>query len=1148
MILFIILWVLSPIFLIPMAIGFGIGNSKTKKFLNSLLNSGRISSYEYHNLKEENTQPVQNIPEAENIAAEETVISSADLFSMPEQLPHVQEPVITAKVSGTEQPFAQESTASEPVDAGTEKKSEIEMFDVPEVQTAPVKKHHANSVSVLFGIGVAFIILAGFIFSTAVWFYLGDLARTGIIALASALFFGISALSGKRLKLTSTSSAFYMLGTVFSAITVITAGYFRIFGSWFSISGKGSLLFYAAVLAVLAVFSSLGAKFYNYKFYRYSSLLSSLAAYTLILGQLCSGGTTQKYSIFALLCSISAAAFYGIFYYAGNKKGAEISAPLLHTLYIARILYGFISLPVLFFELTDWNVSCFIICALCIAELTFYGIAKKNKIMLSVQSIFLIFMIFELSVLMSDFINVYAAALIFTVVLIGLSLIYSHVKALYTVCAELAFGAAAFSGSMMLVFDSAPVHYGVLSILACEILLLATAFERNDSFSKLSRASLPVPLLIMTGYIAEYICDHTEIYCLSHAYSICSAVFTALAFALTMTAKKDKRFIPVMYSFEVFAGIALLVTAVNTDKSLILTAAALVSIAAFAEIQTSNKNIHSLMPVASFFIAANGIIGSMEKAGTVYIYASIGLCLLSAALSRLMFSRKFYIVRDLKSHWDTVSAGIILSTFLCGNGGSEVFRSDVRTFIILSEIVLFCINLYRKGHSEKTNCAILTAASIMAFISAVITNSGYSELKSMFVCAVISLCILEAIIIAAAFRYDFGINRFFRIILPAPVIMIILDAVNYSGSSNTEVLPVSFVICGAAFAAAAMGLKFVHSRRFTILRYSLEIFSGASLFIAAVNCSSITLFIFTVLLSIALFAEIQTQLSNIHSLIPIVSALTAVSGLVHTASSDYETGGTILVIISVLICAAMIFGSRLIFREALHITENDKSRWDVYAAGSFMSIFLAFTSSDFSFRGVLFVILAELAAAVINLHRRSNSRTFNLSAVTFSAALLTVALIVRPFMIIENDVLSSKVIFLIIAGFGWTAGKIWRENKQFAANFSSGIYMTVYALLLFDALINQSLFNTLIVLSTSVVILIYSFMVKQKRWFIISAAGLVGLTLYIAKDFAAELDWWVYLLLVGILLISIASANEYFKSKGASVKDRAERFFEEWKW
>ena len=84
-------------------------------------------------------------------------------------------------------------------------------------------------------------------------------------------------------------------------------------------------------------------------------------------------------------------------------------------------------------------------------------------------------------------------------------------------------------------------------------------------------------------------------------------------------------------------------------------------------------------------------------------------------------------------------------------------------------------------------------------------------------------------------------------------------------------------------------------------------------------------------------------------------------------------------------------------------------------------------------------------------------------------------------------------------------------------------------------------------LSVTLTILLVSFAVKNGRWFVISAASFLGLTLYITRDFLAAVQWWVYLLAAGILLIVIASANEYLKTRGETIKSKMMQAKDEWK-
>ena len=75
-------------------------------------------------------------------------------------------------------------------------------------------------------------------------------------------------------------------------------------------------------------------------------------------------------------------------------------------------------------------------------------------------------------------------------------------------------------------------------------------------------------------------------------------------------------------------------------------------------------------------------------------------------------------------------------------------------------------------------------------------------------------------------------------------------------------------------------------------------------------------------------------------------------------------------------------------------------------------------------------------------------------------------------------------------------------------------------------------------------VIIWSYLVKKKQWFIMSTATLALLILIKTKEFWTSIAWWVYLLTAGIILIGIATANEYAKHNGR-VKEK-HVFFKDW--
>lgn len=830
-------WMLLPLVLIPLTIIFAVKNSKLTAFLNELLKSGRISPGEYQSLRSE-TPPLQN-PRSEE--------GRRDPQGMHD-----------GKAADTE---PAEITLQNPSygDAHTIGKA-------PDSKT-PVNKAPTSSASILFGIGITFVILSGFIFSTAIWVYLDDLTRTGILALAALLFFGISALARKRFFLNNTSLSFYMLGMFFSAITFITAGYFTLFGKWLSVSGNGRCLFFALTALIVTGFSFLALQLYRKKFYLYTLLYSAVIAAAFLLGH-----ASRDYSEFALYISLFAAAVSAIHYYVGNKTGRNVIAPVTHVLITIRVLFFCMAFPLLILEFMNWSVFSWLICSLFLAELSYYGTAKNSKVLLSLQSITVLVFCLELCILISKHSGGSMAQLIFTLFIAALTLSYRYRKFLYTICGDLVFMMSAFINSILLL-HTALFPYGAASILILEALLLVTALSSGNIFRKFIRIFLPLPLFLLTWRIAVTgnIPDWAQPFC------ICAGLFTLLAFLYAHISKKDNRFVSMKYSLEFFAGIALILSAMTSVNVTSYVFVILLSIILFAEFHTSNKNMHSLLPLFALFIAMDDFIyeagASRMEVSSLTMAVSLLMCGGMTLSSRLLYAKNFHKRKEEISFWDTPSIGILL-------------------------------------------CPCL-----------------------------------------------------------------------------------------------------IHH-----------------------NC--------------------------------------------------------------------MLFG---------HPAKQ-------------------------------FLALAELSVFAANLHRKEHNRIFNSIVLTVSAVSFSFALVHRPFFVVDNAVIDTKISLLIFLAFGYVFQKIWQEHKALASGVFSAIQMLAYLFLLFDGLMRVTLLNTLLILSISLAILLTSFIIKRKRWFIASAVGLVGLTLYVMKDFLAKIDWWVYLLLVGILLISIATANEYFKSKGKKRKKKAGRLFEDWTW
>lgn len=133
-------------------------------------------------------------------------------------------------------------------------------------ELSPEEKEARKMRSIL-GLGVGLIVLAGVVFATSTWETISGSGKTIALALAAILFCLISILAEKKLNLKVSGKTYYILSNILFVVSIISAGYFEIFGSWFSLNGAGSNLFLMVLWIIIgALCGSLYSKYENKNF------------------------------------------------------------------------------------------------------------------------------------------------------------------------------------------------------------------------------------------------------------------------------------------------------------------------------------------------------------------------------------------------------------------------------------------------------------------------------------------------------------------------------------------------------------------------------------------------------------------------------------------------------------------------------------------------------------------------------------------------------------------------------------------------------------------------------------------------------------------------------------------------------------------
>ncbi|NMD70501.1 hypothetical protein HHO41_09375 [Bacillus sp. DNRA2] len=92
-------------------------------------------------------------------------------------------------------------------------------------------------------LGVILLLISGLFVATSNWAVMTNWMKSSLIGFISFLFFGISYLSKRVLKIEKTGLAFIVLGSLFLPIFLLSIGWFELLGTYLSFNGEGKYIF-----------------------------------------------------------------------------------------------------------------------------------------------------------------------------------------------------------------------------------------------------------------------------------------------------------------------------------------------------------------------------------------------------------------------------------------------------------------------------------------------------------------------------------------------------------------------------------------------------------------------------------------------------------------------------------------------------------------------------------------------------------------------------------------------------------------------------------------------------------------------------------------------------------------------------------------
>ena len=329
-----------------------------------------------------------------------------------------------------------------------------------------------------------------------------------------------------------------------------------------------------------------------------------------------------------------------------------------------------------------------------------------------------------------------------------------------------------------------------------------------------------------------------------------------------------------------------------------------------------------------------------------------------------------------------------------------------------------------------------------------------------------------------------------------------------------------------------------HPMQTEVVLYSNMIAAAAVL----LNCTRYSdLFMVAVAVCVIHFIVSNLMSTNITAAGSVISLILIVYRILqHFFGDDSEAAMYSMFALLVVLLAI----SRFVFPESFLNKKNNRTIVDVTIISAWMCV-VPFPTFD---RLSIFLRLMAVAVYLACFVKKNTDKDAAAVLLSFSSAIAAFAFITRPFLTPDSSVISSKITLAIIALLGVSYLFIWKQHKAASKVTSTILFVIAFIGLIIDAMVYHNAPNTIFVMAVTACVLIISFYAKSKTWFTVSSISLVVITVYSTRKYFMTMGWWIYLFLVGVILIAVAAANEFCKKKGETMKSAATKTFSGWKW
>lgn len=952
---------------------------------------------------------------------------------------------------------------------GFDQSNEYRYAREPQRGTAPAmtkKELSERNISYILNIGVVLILLSGVIFGTTTWGFMNNIGKAVLLCSVSVLFFIISIIAKLVIKIPKSSNAFWIMGSLFFPISLLSIGFFRLFGDYLSIWGEGKYLF-----GIICM--SLCLPVYIWSTYRNKS--RTFAWITLINITLLFSFTALSFYpsnvIFALLLLGFNCLLFAISLMAERVKGFLVLKELPLYLQFNLILSTAIALFV-FDSSYLYSVN------IVIASMLFFAISLSQK---KDAYDYVFGLLFTCGMFMlSREIHVPGARFI---VMPVIGYVFTGLSVLMSRDTSKKIRLQIFSGLSTL-FGFIYIGFAMLyssSVYDCCIGLVSLCAITANYIYLCCKTSSPLPGMAVPAQVLAVIYESANMFARYYGFRYKNEyllLMTVLIFVVGYLLNKRERFKYVKFS-------SLAVSLANTFIIFLMC--------------VKREPLLLTLPIISFVFTAQLFIFNINTKNK-YLKRILNYC-----ISALIFTTLCLI----KSSYSITITGV----------SSPVFYFFCGLITFLLHFIPF------KGLNDFKKALFFTGHAIMAFIlvfhitkeqSIPICTVIYLLLGLVYIYSVMTTRKHEKIVWLYAGLVGFSL-------FISNVVIIQLNDLFAADLASYTFHFIGFPLIGLYFILKNTDLK-KHIATYLSILTMVEIITCLSADMLWHN------YIAEIVIALLIYLCLVLSKRDILGFFPL-SLIFAVNHIL--ANSILKGSAAALPVIAlwfIVLVAAGILKYRLVFD-----VKNTAVDWlSLLAIASIFN--LRGTYADFDILWLTSMLPGLMCAAWFCINRK---RLFQMGEGHRPGNLLFTLSLLWPYYSLLNSIIGHireyryELVLLPLVALTCICVKwIYRGVKNTFLQLTEYMVPALAYLALLTALFyTDNIWHSLILGAAGLISLLYATVFKTKSALVLGGAIILASVFIQTRTFWFNVQWWIYLLFLGLILIIIASINEYQKNK-----------------